>query len=98
MAFMFAAVEIDQSSRFMDQLRDGRNLLLEKSQRVRVCDHEDSRAIVELGFEIFKIDISSLTLDLYRVEPSDCSTGGIGAVWRDRGSKMRVLFWPLSLK
>ena len=91
------AVEVDQGARGVHQLGDGRDLLVEQAERVRVGDHEHGGALVELGLEVVEIDqAAGVALDGDGVEAGDGGAGGVGAVGAVGDEDARALLAPVA--
>src|SRR5207249_2495180 len=75
------AVEIDERAVLMYLLGDRLDLLLEESQRVRIGDHEDRGAVVELGAEVTQVDEPlGVAADLHGLEAGEGGARRVGAV------------------
>ena len=75
------AVKVDEAALLVHELGDRRDLRIEQAQRIRIGDHEDGGAVVELRVEVVEVDETlRVALDADGVEPGDGCAGGIGAV------------------
>ncbi len=85
------AVEIDQAARRVHQLGDGRDLLVEQAERVRIGNHEHGRAVVELGLEVVEIDQAAGSLLLMATASNPAMAALAGLVpWALSGMSTRV--------
>src|SRR5690606_10053935 len=87
------AVEIDQSATGMQLGRDIRDLSIEEPQRIRIRNHENRDAVVELGLEIRDVDESlRRAANCDRLEARYRSARGVGTVGAVRDENLGALF------